>query len=87
MTNMNQTSPPEEEHQTVVWLFGCKINRKKRTILRIICNCIILPICIVVDIYTVGVNIDHICVFIIFYLILNLPKIKPHSKDDWMMWF
>lgn len=79
----NQTIILEEK--VVEWLFGCRIHKKTRTKLRIILNCIVLPLAMFLDVIFYATDSRHICVFVALYLIVNLPTIKKHSDNDWMM--
>ena len=69
------------DEQQVFWIFGSKPKRKTRRAIRIWLNCII-SIALVVDLYFVGININHICLFALIYLIINVPSVKPEKNEQ-----
>lgn len=87
----DQDHQSKEEETTAIsedevkWLCGIVVKKKTRRVIRIIMNCIILPLLLFIDISSVGIDIDHICWVILVYLILNVPMLKQHSDNDWMM--
>jgi hypothetical protein len=68
--------------QQVYWLFGSKPKRKTRRTIRIWLNCII-SIALIIDLYFIRINLNHICIFTVHCLVINIPIIKP-GKNDWL---
>lgn len=80
---MKATKKKKRKSRMEILLYKSNITRKTRTVIIIAINWIILPISMLVDISSVGINIDRLSVFILIYLFINLPLLKWDPTEEW----